>query len=49
YAVDAIVLLIIGSLGFRYYRARMMTSQYRWLYERTGLFSWREKASATKG
>ena len=29
--------------------ARMMTSQYRWLYERTGLFSWREKASATKG
>ena len=49
YIIDAIVLLIIGSLGFRYYRARMMTSQYRWLYERTGLFSWREKASATKG
>ena len=49
YIVDTIVLLVIGSLGFRYYRARMMTSQYRWLYERTGLFSWREKASATKG
>jgi hypothetical protein len=43
------VLLIIGALGFQYRRARMMTAQYRWLYERTGPFSWREKASATKG
>ena len=49
YAVDTIVLLIIGALGFQYRRARMMTTQYRWLYERTGPFSWREKASATKG
>ncbi|MGO4387105.1 DUF6867 family protein [Microvirga sp. 2YAF29] len=49
YAIDTIVMLIIGSLGFRYYRARQMTRQYRWLYERTGPFSWREKASATKG
>ncbi|WP_457090045.1 DUF6867 family protein [Microvirga sp. P5_D2] len=49
YAVDTIVLLIIGSLGFRYYRARQMTRQYRWLYERSGPFSWREKASSTKG
>ncbi|WP_134498261.1 DUF6867 family protein [Microvirga pakistanensis] len=49
YAVDTIVLLIIGSLGFQYRRARMMTTQYRWLYERSGPFSWREKASATKG
>ena len=49
YAIDTIVVLIIGSLGFQYYRARQMTSQYRWLYERTGPFSWREKASTTKG
>ncbi|WP_230532498.1 DUF6867 family protein [Microvirga roseola] len=49
YVVDTIVVLIIGSLGFQYNRAKLMTSQYRWLYERTGLFSWREKASATKG
>jgi hypothetical protein len=49
YAIDTIVLLIIGSLGFQYHRARQMTRQYRWLYERTGPFSWREKASATKG
>jgi hypothetical protein len=49
YAIDAVVVLIIGSLGFRYYRARQMTTQYRWLYERTGPFGWREKASQTNG
>ena len=48
YIVDAVVLLAIGSLGFRYHRARQMSTQYRWLYERTGPFSWRErKASNT--
>ena len=45
YLVDAAVVLAIGSLGFRYTRARQMTSQYRWLYERTGPFSWREKST----
>jgi hypothetical protein len=43
YLVDAVVVFIIGSLGFRYNRARQMTRQYRWLYERTGPFSWRDK------
>ena len=46
YLVDAVVILAIGSLGFRYNRARQMTTQYRWLYERTGPFSWRERAGA---
>ena len=46
YAVDTIVILIIGSLGFRYIRARQMTSQYRWLYEMTGPFSWRERQAS---
>jgi hypothetical protein len=45
YVVDAIVILLIGSLGFRYIRARQMTTQYRWLYERTGPFSWRSKGT----
>ncbi len=49
YVVDAIVVFIIGSLGFRYYRARQMTTQYRWMYERTGPFSWRERAAAREG
>ena len=49
YVVDAIVVLIIGSLGFRYNRARQMTTQYRWMYERSGPFGWREKAPHTNG
>lgn len=49
YIVDTVVLFIIGSLGFRYNQTKLMTSQYRWLYERTSPFSWREKASPTKG
>ncbi len=43
YVIDAIVILGIGSLGYRYVRARQMTTQYRWLYERTGPLSWRER------
>jgi hypothetical protein len=46
FIVDALVLFAIGSLGFRYYRARQMTRQYRWMYERTGPFSWRERTAA---
>jgi hypothetical protein len=49
YLVDAAVLLVIGSLGFRYYRARQMARQYGWLYERTGPFSWRERTVQSKG
>ncbi len=46
YVVDAVVVLAIGLTGFRYTRARQMTTQYKWLYERTGPLSWREKARA---
>jgi hypothetical protein len=49
YAIDAAVVLIIGSLGYRYSRARQMTTQYRWLYERTGPFSWRPKPAQSNG
>jgi hypothetical protein len=44
YLVDLAVVLAIGLVGYRYTRARQMTTQYRWLYERTGPLSWREKA-----
>ena len=44
YVIDAAVVLLIGLLGYRYTRARQMTTQYRWLYVRTGPFSWRERA-----
>jgi hypothetical protein len=43
YLVDAAVVTAIGLLGYRYTRARQMTTQYRWLYERTGPLTWREK------
>ena len=48
YLVDAVVILIIGSLGFRYTRARQMTTQYRWLYERTGPLTWRERPRSSE-
>ena len=43
FAVDALVVLAIGSAAFRMTRARQMTTQYRWLYARTGPFTWRER------
>jgi hypothetical protein len=46
YVVDLVVVALIASAGFRVTRTRQMTTQYRWLYERTGPFSWREKPEA---
>ena len=45
YAVDALVVLLIGSAGFRATRTRQMTSQYRWLYEKTSPLTWRPRGS----
>ena len=49
YLVDGIVLLARGGAGGRYNRTRQMTRQYRWLYEKSGPFSWkpRERAGAS--
>lgn len=46
YIVDLIVLIIIGLLGFQYQRTEQMTRQYRWIYEKTGPFTWRERANS---
>ncbi len=43
YVVDAAVLIGFSLLGYRLTRVRQMVTQYRWLYERAGPFSWREK------
>jgi hypothetical protein len=43
YLVDAAVILAIGLLGYRYTRASQMTTQYSWLYERSGPLGWRPK------
>lgn len=44
YIVDTILLLAFAFAGWRYTRAGQMTTQYRWLYERTGPFGWKPRA-----
>lgn len=43
YAIDFLVVAAIAALGFRFRRTRQMTTQYRWLYQRTGPLTWRER------
>ncbi|BCH21860.1 DUF6867 family protein [Mesorhizobium sp. L-8-3] len=43
YIVDTIVLLVIGTLGYRFTRTNQMVTQYHWLYERASLLSWKTK------
>jgi hypothetical protein len=43
YAVDTIYLLIVGALAWRTMRAAQMATQYYWLFERAGPFSWRAR------
>ena len=38
--------LVIAFAGWRYMRATQMTTQYRWLYERSGPFAWRTRSGA---
>jgi hypothetical protein len=45
YLIDTFVILVIALVGFRFTMVRCMTAQYPWLYERKGLFSWREKGN----
>lgn len=48
YWLVAFVLLgVAAGAAWRFTRAGQMTSQYRWLYERTGPFSWRDKSPAS--
>ncbi|OWV93610.1 DUF6867 family protein [Rhizobium sp. R693] len=43
FIVDIIVLMILGFLGYQYTRTNQMVGQYRWLYRKTSLFSWKPK------
>jgi hypothetical protein len=45
YLLHAAVLIAISLTAFRMTRAWRIVRQYPWLYERTGLFTWREKTS----
>ncbi|HET9533799.1 MAG: DUF6867 family protein [Mesorhizobium sp.] len=44
YIVDTIVLIIIGTLSYRYTRANQMVTQYHWLYERASLLTWKPRS-----
>jgi len=41
-----VAVLALASLGYRLTLADLMVRQYPWLYERSDLFRWREKAGA---
>ncbi|MBI3452183.1 MAG: hypothetical protein HY057_04995 [Rhodospirillales bacterium] len=43
FIVDAIALIAIAVLAYRLTMVHKMVNQYPWLYERAGLFAWREK------
>ncbi len=43
YLIDAAILIAFAGSAFRLTQAHRMVSQYPWLYERTGPFSWRQK------
>ena len=43
YFTDTLYLIAIGGLSWRLTRTKRMVVQYRWLYERTGPFTWRDR------
>ena len=49
YAVDTIVCLIVGFLGFRATRVGQMTTQYRWINARAGFLRWARHGEAIPG
>jgi hypothetical protein len=44
FLIDWAALLGLATLAFRLTRVHVMLRQYPWLYERDGLFGWRERA-----
>jgi len=45
YALDALYVIAVGSIAWRATRTTQMVTQYDWLYERTGPFTWRPRAA----
>lgn len=43
FLLDAITLLAVALTSYHLARAQQMTERYPWLFERTGLFSWRDR------
>jgi branched-chain amino acid transport system ATP-binding protein len=45
YVVDTIYIIAVMLISYRLALTRRMIAQYPWLYERAGLFQWREKVT----
>lgn len=44
YAIQTAIIIAFALLGYRMTRVNQMTQKYPWLYEKTNMLSWREKA-----
>lgn len=44
YIIDTALLIGITCIAYRLNQAQKMVDQYPWLYERAGIFAWREKS-----
>jgi hypothetical protein len=44
FIADAVVIVLVCLFAHRLTMARKMVTQYPWLYERSGLFAWRERS-----
>ena len=49
YAVDTLVCVIFGFLGFRTTRVAQMTTQYGWINQRAGPMRWARRQEAISG
>jgi hypothetical protein len=49
YAVDTVVCLIFGFLGYRATRVAQMTTQYAWINRRAGFLGWTRHPDAIPG
>ena len=47
YLADTAFIIFVGGMSWRLAQVQRMVSQYRWLYERNGLFAWRERVRQT--
>ena len=47
FAIDLVVLIAAGGLGFRLTRAAQISRQYPWLYRRTGPLTWARRDRET--
>lgn len=43
FVLDFAVVVVLALFAYRATRAAKMVSQYPWLYERSGLFTWRQR------